>query len=419
MVRESSNYTGPIIDAVVHHHWKSQLEVTNLMSEGWQEHLGIPGSLPGGAGAMHILPSNPYKRFGGDYQERSQVGTAPAGSNPELTIEHVFAGGQVERAVLSHDRGMFIPSVPNAFRADALARAMNDWTNERWLSSDGRFAGLIIVPNQTPETAAAEIRRSGQNERMVGVLMAANGLGKPFGHPAYHSIYEAAVELDLPIVLHVGGDVAADTLTHPTAGGLTATFGETSALSYSPMMTHVQSLIVQGVFEKYPTLRVFVSGAGAAWIPGLFFRLDVNWRALRREVPWVRQLPSEYFKQNMKVSVWPMDRPAESDGAERVIRALNTFSGIEDILCFASGYPHWNGDEARDVAERLPADWHRKVFYQNSLDLFRWPDKPRTAPIAAEVAVGEMPVTGELGLPSRRIYETEDSREVEWVPALD
>ncbi|UOR01904.1 amidohydrolase [Leucobacter allii] len=409
-----------VIDATVHHHWASQLDVTDYMSAGWREHLGIPGTLPGGAGAMHILPATAYRRPGGDYIDGSvEDPLAPAASDPARTAERIFGGGRVSRAILSHDRGMFIPSVPNAYRAAALARAMNEWTADRWFGHDDRFFGLIVAANQTPRQAAEEIRRAGQHERMVGVLMAANGLNKPFGHPAYHPIYEAAAELDLPVVLHPGGDQGADTLTHPTAGGMPSTFAEVAALAYSPMMTHVQSMIVQGVFEKYPALRVFVTGVGVAWVPGLFFRLDVNWRGLRREVPWVRKLPSEYFREHFRIGSWPFDRAPESDGAERVIRALEAFGGVEDLVCYASGFPAWDCDTVDDIAERVPDAWRRKVFSENALDWFRWPERARGGARAAEVAVGEMPVTGELGDPSRRSYASEDGREIEWVPAGD
>lgn len=411
-------YTGQVIDATVHHHWASQLEISERMSAGWQEHLGVPGTLPGGAGAMHILPSNAYKRPGGDYLEGSADPLAPPASDPERTAQHVFAGGAT-RAILSYDKGMFIPSVPNAYRADALARGMNDWTIHRWFPVDERFHGLIIVANQMPLQAAAEIRRAGENERMVGVLMAANGLNKPFGHPAYHPIYEAAAEMDLPIVLHAGGDLSSDTLSHPTAGGLPATYAEIAALSYSPMMTHVQSMIVQGVLEKYPTLRVFVAGVGAAWIPGLFFRLDVNWRGLRREVPWVRRPPSEYFRESFRVSTWPFDRAPDDDGAERIVQALSTFPEIDKLLCFASGYPSWDTDTAADIARRIPTEWHEGVFTGNADEWFRWPGRPRTAPLSPVVAVGEMPETGQIAGPNRRTYESEDGREIEWVPAGD
>ena len=53
----------------------------------------------------------------------------------------------------------------------------------------------------------AEIRRAGAHERMVGIALGANGLGLPFGHPAYHPIYEAASEMKLPILIQVGLDL--------------------------------------------------------------------------------------------------------------------------------------------------------------------------------------------------------------------
>jgi uncharacterized protein len=417
----SDRYDGPVIDACVHHHWRSQLEVTDHMSDGWREHIGVPGSLPGGAGAMSILPAAAWRRPGGDHLPSAMPDDGgPAGSSPELAISQVLEPGPERRAILSHDRGMFVPGVPNAYRAEAVVRAINDWTIDRWLAADERFCALVLVPSQTPDDAAAEIRRVGEHDRMVGVLLAANGLSKPFGHPAYHRIFEVAAELDLPVVLHAGGDAVPDSLTHPTAGGLPTTFAEVSALAFTAMMNHVQSVIVQGVFEKHPDLRVFVAGAGTAWIPGLFFRLDVNWRGLRREVPWVRRPPSEYFREHVRVSTWPLDRPADEDGAARLVRLLEAFGGAEDLLCFASGYPHRNADGVDDVAARLPASWHAKVFHDNAAAWFRWPGRARRATTPADVEVGAMPVTGEADIPpARRTYPAEDGHDVEWQAAAD
>ena len=408
-----------VIDACVHHHWRSQVEITNLMSDGWREHIGIPGSLPGGAGAMPLLPGRPWRHPRGDYLPGSSPENAPSGSDPAQTIQQALQP-PVERAILSHDRGMLIPGVPNTYRASAVVSAINDWTLGEWVAKDDRMHALALVPNQTPDDAAAEIRRIGENDRIIGVLMAANGLSRPFGHPAYHTIYRAAAEMALPIVFHVGGDTISDTLSHPTAGGLPSTFAEISSLSFSSILTHVQSMIVQGVFEKFPGLRLFVSGAGTAWMPGLFFRLDVNWRGLRREVPWVRRRPSEYFRENVRVSTWPLDRPAAPDGAARLVRLLEAFGGAEDLLCFASGYPYWNADTVADVAARLPDTWHSKVFHDNAASWFRWPGTERQPMAESQIIVGDMPGTGAGSAPPvQRRYEAEDGRELEWVSADD
>ena len=105
------------------------------------------------------------------------------------------------------------------------------------------------------------------------------------------------------------------------------------------------------------------------------------------------------------------------------MRLLQAFGGAEDLLCFASGYPHWNSDSAASVAERLPASWHAKVFHDNARSWFRWPGAsraPRVSSAAPPVVVGAMPVVGDAGAgPAQRTYETEDGRELDWTPASD
>lgn len=240
----------------------------------------------------------------------------------------------------------------------------------------------------------AEIRRIGEDERTVGVLMAATGLSRPFGHPAYHAIYAAAAELDLPIVVHAGGDTVSRHALAPDGRRAADDVRRGVRAGVQPDHDYVQSFIVQGVFEKFPDLRVFVSGAGTAWIPGLFFRLDVNWRGLRREVPWVRRPPSEYFREHVRVGTWPLDKPTGPHGPQRLVRALNAFGNPEDLLCFASGYPSWDTDTVVDVAARLPASWHARVFHDNAAEWFRWSGAARRDRRRPDVQVGDMLATG-------------------------
>src|SRR3954451_15948008 len=99
---DDERYRGPVIDACVHHHWQCQLEVTDFMSAGWREHIGVPGTLPGGAGAMPILPAAPYRHPTGDYLASAEPDGGQAGSDPALLVEQLLETGGVARAVLSH-----------------------------------------------------------------------------------------------------------------------------------------------------------------------------------------------------------------------------------------------------------------------------------------------------------------------------
>jgi predicted TIM-barrel fold metal-dependent hydrolase len=134
-------------------------------------------------------------------------------------------------------------------------------------------------------------------------------------------------------------------------------------------MTHLVSLILHGVFEKYPSLRVLLVESSTAWIPWLLWRLDNNFKALRRDAPWLTRYPSEYFYDHVRVTTQPLDSP---DDSEQLVQLLS-FIGGEDILCYSSDYPHWDADELPSVVSRLPKAWLPKVLRENAWKLFGWP----------------------------------------------
>jgi predicted TIM-barrel fold metal-dependent hydrolase len=362
------------------------------MSRGWNEFLGEPDSLPGGGGAIPILPGFPYKRPEGDRLVDAAVDGAVPGSSYDVLREQLLDRVHATRVVLSYDEAMLTPATPNTHLAREVARAANDWTIDRWLSRDERLASLVLVPNQVATDAVSEIERVGGNSQMVGVLMSANGLNKPFGHPAYHPIYAAAAEHGLPIVVHTGGDAIAETLTAPAAGGLPATYAEYYVFQTQPLMTHLVSMIGQGVFERFPGLRVLFVGGGVSWLPSVVWRFDTEYMAYRREAPWVRRMPSDYVRDHVRIATYPLDAPAEP---ERLVRLLRAFPGIQDLLVYGSGYPSWDTDWPESVAERLPAEWHGKVLHENATEFFRW-DEAAPATASVDDRVGDMDIPADL-----------------------
>lgn len=377
----------PIIDALVHVRWAAQEEIMEYMGKGWQAFIGKPGLLPGGRGMMPILPSYPYQHPDGDDREDAMTAKGPAGADLSVLQAQVLSRPGLQRAVLSHTGGaLWSPALVNPYLAQEIARAANRWLIERWLQADARLYGLVLAANQTPSEAAVEIRRAGQHPRMVGVLLGGNGIGKPFGHPLYHPIYEAAAEMGLPIVVHAGGDAVPDAPTLTAGGGLPATYSEYHMLLSHPFQTHLLSLVTQGVFEKYPDLRCLFVGAGAAWITSLLWKFDTEYKTLRRESPWLRRLPSEVFRAQVRLGSFPLERPAEP---ERLARLLSTIDGMEDVLCFASGYPGRDADSVDEVRDLLPAAWLPKVLHDNAHALFRFDPRPQSFASGA-AGVGRM-----------------------------
>src|SRR5262245_64619379 len=106
---------------------------------------------------MALTPESPYRNPLGEKLPSSYVPGSPPGSCSRVMTEQLLEPSGASRVVLGYDSGMLLPVHSNHFLARELVRAANNWSVERWLSGqDDRFYGLILVPNQMPEEAAAE-----------------------------------------------------------------------------------------------------------------------------------------------------------------------------------------------------------------------------------------------------------------------
>jgi predicted TIM-barrel fold metal-dependent hydrolase len=367
----------PVIDACAFHDWASKKELGPYLPRAWRELL-VDRAEIGSSLRARSLYQNPL----GAKDPDAYPASGPAGSDPDLLVKQLLGDGRRERLVLGLDEAILTTAFPAQYVARAVVRAVNDWTADRWLTADPRLYGLILISNALPEDAADEIRRLAANDRMVGIAMGANAQAKPFGHPVYHPIYSAAVEAGLPVVFQVGSDVAGTLITPPLAGGLPATFGEYAALGAQPLASHMASLILQAVFELFPELRIVLVGGGATWVPPFVWRLNYIYQLNEHDAPWLKKSPGEYFRDHVKVTTYSLER---TPGPGRLARALGTLPWFGDSLMYASGYPNSEWEEPSAIAERLPEDWQARLFRENALAAFRWPDQPR-APRRAGIA---------------------------------
>jgi uncharacterized protein len=372
-------YDGPIIDVDVHHRWKNDAELLSYLAPHWRElmvhdHGNWPIDAPNAPLFHHV---------GGSQKRRdSYPEVGPPGSDYELLCEQWLDPFPVELALFTFDLGTS-SGMPNPYLSSALCRAANDWNVDQWLNrGDPRVGGAILVPTQLPDDGAAEIRRLGDDERFVAALLVHNGLGEPFGHPAYHPIYAAAADYGLPIAIHLGGDSWTHT-SHMSAGGIPSSRFEYHTVANHASQLHLASFITHGVFERFPSLRLLVVETGFTWVPWLFWGLDGQYASLRRESRLVRRLPSEYLRMHVKVSTQPLEDPPRH---AQLVQLLEAFGGMEDILMFASDYPHWDADDPRYIARVIPPAWAPKVFYENAASVLRLPVASRRTPIAAGAA---------------------------------
>lgn len=280
----------------------------------------------------------------------------PAGSTLQDVQDRVLEPLGLEYAVLNC--AYAVESVHNPDAAAALAGAVNDWHLAEWLGPEPRLRASIVVPSQQPAMAAAEIDRVGHHPEFVQVYLPVRS-AMPYGNRIYHSIFEAAVRHDLAIGIHFGGATG----TPPTPVGWPSYYLEEYAGMAQVFQSQLTSLIVEGVFDRFPTLRVAFIESGWSWLPSHLWRIDKEWKGLRREMPWVRRLPSEYAREHVRFTLQPFDLPPDRELVAQLFAQLES----PDLVMFSSDYPHWHGD----AAELLPPELLPKVMAENARSFYR------------------------------------------------
>ena len=212
---------------------------------------------------------------------------------------------------------------------------------DHWLDRRAAAARSILCPAQDPLAAAAEIRRAAE-DRASSTCCSPGGSERPYGEPRYLPIFEAAAECGLPVTIHSGGEGMG--LSAPPGGAGLPTFyiewhtlGSACSDHGPPRLAdlprhlrpppHAQGLLIEG---------------GIAWLPGILWRLDTNWRGLRSEIPWVDRKPSEIVREHVRFSTQPLEH---TDGHDALLFEMLEAAGAPDILVFASDYPHWDFDD--------------------------------------------------------------------------
>jgi uncharacterized protein len=309
------------------------------------------------------------------YREDVGGGGRLPGADVEALRSDLLDPAGTEVGILNADDAILVSLMPSPYRAAALARAHNDWLRECWLDREARLRGSIVCPAQDPQAAAEEIRRVAADERFVQVLLC-GGSERPYGEPRYLPIFAAAAESGLPVAIHSGGEGMG--IAAPPGGAGPSTFYiEWHTLgSACSTMAHLVSLLMHGVFERFPALRVVLMEGGLAWLPGILWRLDTNWRALRAETPWLERKPSEVAREHARFTTQPLEH---TDGRDELLWEMLEAAGAPDILCFASDYPHWDFDDPGFTLKRLPETWRDRVLHANAAALYG----PRLGLVAA------------------------------------
>ena len=346
-----------IIDTDIHNELPSRQTLLRYLPASWRRHHEQFGGVGGRRGGMY-----PRSVTGNARTDSWPPSGLPPGADLAFMREQLLDRYQIEYGVLNPFVGG--GGQRNVEYGAALCRAANDWLLAEWLEPEPRLRSSIIVPFEDGDLAAAEIHRLGDRPGFVQVLVMTR-TAEPLGSRKYWKLYAAAEEHGLPIAMHFGG--ASDGPI--TAAGWVSFYIEDHVAAAQATQAQVISLVCSGVFERFPRLRVVLTEGGFAWLPPLMWRLDQAWVRLRDETPLLRRAPSEYIRECMRITTQPMEEPPNG---RQFLQLLDQF-GSDDMILFATDYPHWDFDDPTAAFPApLPARLAPKVMAENARALYRF-----------------------------------------------
>ena len=240
----------------------------------------------------------------------------------------------MELSVLYPTAGLGYGLIKDREWATVLARGYNTFLHAEFLrAAPARLKGMALIPLQDVPAAVTELRRAVTELGMVGAVMPAVGLRRPFGDSYYDPVYAEAERLGCMLAVHgapaqgLGFDfferlVEARVLSHPFS-----------------QMIQLTSIVLNGVLERFPRLRIAFMESGAGWLPFMVDRLD---REFRNRGAGLKVPPGEQIRSERVFFHCELDE-------ETLPAAIDA---IGDVHFFAaSDFPHEPAHEFPEAVE--------------------------------------------------------------------
>jgi uncharacterized protein len=358
-----------LVDCDIHNAPRTEEALLAYMPERWRERRAAGGRLEAAAGARReTLGDRSY--LGAEYPRATPRAARtdawpPSGDPPASDLE--FMREQLlDRFGIGY--GVLTPMLGAGEQLDvergaALASAINDWQAAEWLDPEPRLRASINVAYEDGALAAAEIHRMAGDPRFVQVLLLIR-TAEPLGRRKYWPIYEAAAAHELPVGIHFGGWGRGPI----TGTGYGSFYIEDTVGMATAFADQLTSLVCEGVFERFPALRVVLIEGGIAWLAPLMWRLDRAFGLLGAEAPRLTRLPSQTIREHVWLTTQPIDEPARPGDFQALLEQL----GMTDHILFATDYPHWDFDAPdRALPSSLPAAVRDAILGANAHSLYR------------------------------------------------
>lgn len=220
---------------------------------------------------------------------------------------------------------------PDTHIEKEVSWAYSRWFVEEVLPHEPRLKTMLYLPLNDPDACLRMIDRFGDSAGVVG-FMVASARYKPVHHSGYYPIYAALEERGLPLGFH-----AIYNPSERAFEGMNRFISVHSLGFVFYNMVHLTNMIINGLPELFPKLKVIWIESGLAWLPFLAQRLDNEYLMRSSEAPLLKKLPSDYIRENFYYTTQPMET-----GNVEALQVTFSMIGATTQLMYSSDYPHWD-----------------------------------------------------------------------------
>lgn len=283
-------------------------------------------------------------------------------TTPDLRIKDQEVDG-VDAEVIYGVLGM-AAYVENPEVLRASFEIYNSWAADFCKTKPGRFVALACIPNDDPEAAAFELRRSSRLG-LRGAEFAPHSSVKPIWHRDWDVLWATAAECEMPISFHTLGYKSRPPTDQQMARDYSLHYRATnSALFQMSGAEYLAAIIFSGALDRNPGFKFVLGECGVGWIPYVLARMDDEYDDQFHELGFSMK-PSEFWRRQGHTTFQH----------ETIVADVAHLVGEDNIL-WGSDYPHPDGvwpDSASVIEEdlgRLSESARRKIVCENAGKLY-------------------------------------------------
>jgi uncharacterized protein len=331
--------------------------------------------------------------------ELQYLETRPSGWTASLRLADLDTDG-IDLSVLYPTFMLGLQSHTDVAFGQVQARAYNDWCADHLKEGRGRlFAAGALPPIHHPDDiqgVVSEINHVAELDGMVAVFMRPNPAvqWRYFNDPVYDPIWSALQDTELPVAFHpflapdLPGACQGLKLARPRDPegiymdleefdghgsnaynrGLATIYFTQAIANPVDVMSAICYVTSGGVAERFPGTKFMFLEANGGWLVPWLERLDHHAKKFAWDVPWLKMLPSEYFRRQCWISFDP-------DESMLAFTAESPLCGADRII-WASDYPHPDAkfpgvvEELTEAIEGLTEVQKRAITSESALALY-------------------------------------------------